>query len=83
MRPDDTFDVIVVRVGGMGSAATYHLAKRGVDVLGIERYDVPHTHGSSHGESRLRRLPQTKGHEYVPLARRARDLWLELEPETG
>ncbi|WP_281193362.1 N-methyl-L-tryptophan oxidase [Halorubrum sp. F4] len=83
MTPDETYEVIVVGVGGMGSAATYHLAKRGVDVLGIERYDVPHAHGSSHGESRLLRLPQTKGHEYVPLVKRARDRWLELEDEIG
>lgn len=83
MPQGHSYDVIVVGVGGMGSAAVYHLAKRGVDVLGIERYDIPHTHGSSHGESRLLRLPQTKGHEYVPLVQRARELWLDLEDEAS
>ena len=33
------YDVIVVGLGGMGSAALYHLAKRGLNALGIERYD--------------------------------------------
>ena len=37
----ETYDVIVVGVGGMGSAAVYHLARRGVRVLGLEQYDIP------------------------------------------
>ena len=48
----DTYDVIVVGVGGMGSAAVYHLAWRGIRVLGIAQYDIPHDRGSSHGLSR-------------------------------
>lgn len=36
-----SFDAIIIGVGGMGSAAVYQLAKRGIDVLGIERYDIP------------------------------------------
>ncbi|WP_244605603.1 N-methyl-L-tryptophan oxidase [Halorussus marinus] len=75
-------DVIVVGVGGMGSAAVYHLARRGLDVLGLERYDVPHDMGSSHGETRIFRLVQTKHPDYVGLASRAGDLWDELAAET-
>ena len=77
------YDAIVLGVGGMGSAAVYHLAKRGVDVLGIERYDVPNARGSSHGDTRIFRLTQPEHPDYVPLARRARDLWRELEAESG
>ncbi len=72
-------DVVVLGVGGMGSAATYHLARRGCDVVGIERYDVPHTKGSSHGTSRILRLPQYEDPAYVPLARRALDRWTALD----
>jgi sarcosine oxidase len=79
----NAYDAIVVGVGGMGSAAVYHLAKRGVDVLGLERYDVPHTHGSSHGDTRIFRLTQPEHPEYVPLAKRAGELWRELEAESG
>ena len=78
-----SYDAIVLGVGGMGSAAVYHLAKRGVDVLGIERYDVPHRRGSSHGETRIFRLTQPEHPEYVPLAQRAGTLWRELEAESG
>ena len=38
----DRFDVVVVGVGGMGSAALYHLARRGKRVLGLERFDLLH-----------------------------------------
>ena len=44
----ERFDSIVVGVGGMGSAALLHLARRGQRVLGLERFAVPHTLGSSH-----------------------------------
>ena len=72
-------DVIVAGVGGMGSAAVYHLASRGLDVLGLERYDVPHGHGSSHGVTRIIRRPQYEDPAYVPLVERAFELWEELE----
>jgi len=49
-------DVIVIGVGGMGSAAAYHLAARGARVLALEQFDIPHELGSSHGESRIIRL---------------------------
>ena len=52
----EAYDVIVVGVGGMGSATVAHLARRGVRVLGLEQYDIPHDRGSSHGLSRIIRL---------------------------
>lgn len=69
------YDDIVIGVGGMGSATTYHLAKRGRDVLGIERFDIPHSMGSSHGISRIIRLAYYEHPSYVPLIRRAYELW--------
>ncbi|QIB74616.1 N-methyl-L-tryptophan oxidase [Halogeometricum borinquense] len=77
------YDVIVVGVGGMGSATAYHLANRGADVLGLERYDVPHDRGSSHGVTRIIRKAQYEHPSYVPLVRRAYDLWRELAEKTG
>jgi len=79
----DRYDVIVVGVGGMGSAAAYHLASRGVDTLGLERFDVPHDRGSSHGVTRIIRKGQYEDPEYVPLAERSYDLWRDLEADTG
>ena len=79
----ERYDVVVVGVGGMGSAALYHIARRGKRVLGLERFDVPHEHGSSHGLTRIIRLAYFEHVAYVPLMRRAYELWRELETEAG
>jgi sarcosine oxidase len=79
----ERYDAIVVGVGGVGSAATYHLADRGLDVLGLERFDVPHTRGSSHGSTRIIRRVQHEDPGYVPLVERAYQLWRDLEARTG
>jgi len=73
------YDVIVIGVGGMGSAAVYHLARRGAKVLGLEQFNIPHDLGSSHGVNRIIRLAYAEGECYVPLLRRAYELWRELE----
>jgi sarcosine oxidase len=83
MARSERYDCIVIGVGGMGSAATYRLAERGFDTLGIERYDVPHAMGSSHGDTRIVRLTQPEDPSYVPLARDAFDAWRDLERATG
>ena len=76
------YDAIVVGVGGMGSAACYHLARRDADVLGLERFDVPHTRGSSHGDTRIYRTAYHEHPDYVPLARAAIEEWRALDAET-
>ena len=78
-----SYDVIVVGVGGMGSAALYELAKRGQRVLGIERYGIAHDMGSSHGFTRIIRLAYYEDPSYVPLLRRAYELWRELQEVMG
>lgn len=75
----DRYDVIVLGVGGMGAATISHLAERGANVLGLERYDVPHGYGSSHGVTRIIRLAYYEDPAYVPLLQRAYDLWADLE----
>ena len=77
------YDAIVVGVGGMGSAAAYHLARRGRKVLGLERFTIPNEMGSSHGTSRIIRLAYFEDPSYVPLLRRSFDLWRQLEQEQG
>src|SRR5581483_707410 len=59
----------------------YHLARRGKRVLGIEQFDIPHDRGSSHGLTRIIRLAYFEHPSYVPLLRRAYELWRELERE--
>lgn len=77
------YDVIVLGVGGMGSAAIYHAARRGKKVLGLERFNIPHEQGSSHGITRIIRLAYYEHPSYVPLLRRAYELWRELEKNFG
>lgn len=77
------YDVIVVGLGAMGSAAAYQLAKSGTKVLGLDQHTPPHIHGSTHGESRLTRQAIGEGFAYVPFALRAHEIWREIEAETG
>ena len=76
------YDVIVLGVGGMGSAACLHLARRGARVLGLEQFSLGHDRGSSHGESRIIRQAYFEHPDYVPLLFRAYDLWRDLEQTT-
>jgi sarcosine oxidase len=77
------YDLIVIGVGGMGSATVYHAARRGLKVLGLEQFDIPHAQGSSHGVNRIIRLAYYEHPSYVPLLRRAYELWRDLENVTG
>ena len=78
-----TYDAIVLGVGGMGSATVYALAKRGCKVLGLEQFNIGHDLGSSHGVHRIIRLAYAEDPRYVPLLRRAYELWREIENRTG
>src|SRR4051794_23294057 len=67
----------------MGSAAAAHLAARGQRVLGLERFGPAHDQGSSHGGSRIIRQAYFEDPAYVPLLRRAYELWEQLEADSG
>jgi sarcosine oxidase len=79
----ETYDVIVVGLGGMGSAAACHLAARGRRVLGLERHGPAHDLGASHGGSRITRQSYFEDPAYVPLLLRAYELWEALERDSG
>ena len=79
----EVYDVIVIGLGGMGSATAYQLARRGKHVLGLERHTPAHDQGSSHGESRIIRQAYFEDPAYVPLLLRAYELWEQIERETG
>ena len=80
---DRRFDVVVVGLGAVGSAACWELARRGVEVLGLEQFAIPNTGGSHHGDSRMIRLAYYEHPDYVPLLRRAYERWGELEEFAG
>jgi len=76
-----TYDVIVLGIGAMGSAACHQLASRGARVLGLEQFSLVHGRGSSHGETRIIRQAYFEHPNYVPLLLRAYQLWEKLESE--
>src|SRR6478672_9247893 len=78
-----TFDVIVLGVGGMCSAACLEMARRGRRVLGLEQFPLVHARGSSHGHTRIIRTAYYEHPGYVPLVRRAFEKWYDLEQLTG
>jgi sarcosine oxidase len=86
-RSSSRHDVIIAGAGGMGSAAAFHLARRfrngGQRVLAIDAFEPPHEMGSSHGLTRIIRLAYHEDPSYVPLLRRAYELWRDLERASG
>jgi sarcosine oxidase len=77
------YDAVVLGLGGMGSAALAHLARRGKRVLGLEQFARAHDLGASAGQSRIIRMAYYEDAAYVPLLRRAYELWAELERDAG
>jgi sarcosine oxidase len=75
-------DVVVVGAGVMGLASAWALVRAGREPLVLEQFTVGHTHGSSHGATRIFRLAYEEP-EWVRLAQQAFGLWRELEAETG
>lgn len=78
-----SYDVIVIGLGGMGSAAAHHLSARGARVLGLEKHGPAHHHGSSHGGSRITRQSYFEDPAYVPLLLRSFELYEQVERDTG
>jgi sarcosine oxidase len=77
------YDIIILGLGGMGTAAAAELARRGRRVLGLEQFGLAHDRGSSHGQTRVIRTAYFEHPAYVPLVRRSFGLWRELEQRTG
>src|SRR5215510_350153 len=77
------YDVIILGLGGMGSAAAFELARRGRRVLGLEQFPLVHDRGSSHGLTRIIRKAYFEHPDYVPLLRRAYERWYDLEQRQG
>ena len=75
------FDLIIVGCGGVGSAAAYYAVKRGLRVLVLERFEPVHARGSSHGDTRVIRQAYFEHPDYVPLLKRAYELWHQFEQQ--
>jgi monomeric sarcosine oxidase len=79
-----SYDAIVLGAGGaVGSAALWHLAQRGVRVLGLDRFVPPHDQGSSHGQTRVIRQAYFEHADYTPLLQESYRLWEQLASRVG
>ncbi|MDP9296846.1 MAG: N-methyl-L-tryptophan oxidase [Actinomycetota bacterium] len=78
----ERFDVVVVGAGAAGSAAARSLAGSGRSCALIERFELGHAAGSSHGSTRIFRLAYHHP-DYVRMALSALEAWRELESDAG
>ena len=74
---------VVVGAGIFGGSLALRLVSSGWDVTVVEQYPPGHVRAASGGESRLIRFAHGDNAWYTGSARRALDLWRELERETG
>lgn len=83
-RPSRSLKTVVVAgLGALGGSIAYHLARGGIQVIGLDLHEPPHSHGSSHGQSRIMREAYFEHPSYVPLVRRAYEGWAALERDEG
>jgi sarcosine oxidase len=72
-----TCDAAVIGLGAMGSFACCELARRGMRVIGFDRFTPPHGRGSHSGDTRIFRIAYAEHPDYVVLALRSSELWDE------
>src|SRR5277367_7185700 len=73
---------VIIGAGAMGSAAAYHLARRGEPVVLVEQFALGHDRGSSHGTARITRHSYADP-AYARLMPAAFRAWRELEADAG
>ncbi|KAI1893394.1 hypothetical protein AGOR_G00123280 [Albula goreensis] len=76
------FDCIVIGAGVQGSFTAYHLAKHGKRALLLEQFVLPHSRGSSHGQTRIIRKAYEQDF-YTQMMEECYHLWSQLEKEAG
>lgn len=79
VNANELFDVAVIGLGSIGSAACYYLALEGKKVLGIEQFGITHDNGSHAGQTRIYRKAYFEHPDYVPLLERCYRNWDDLE----
>ena len=77
---DSSRDACVIGAGIIGSWTALHLAEAGVRTTLVEQFPLPHSRGSSHGQSRAFRF---LGDDEMDRLEYSLDRWQALERETG
>eukprot|EP00106_Octopus_bimaculoides_P018798 XP_014786240.1 PREDICTED: peroxisomal sarcosine oxidase-like isoform X2 [Octopus bimaculoides] len=76
------YDAIVVGAGINGSSTAHYLQKNGYRTLLLEQFPLPHTRGSSHGQSRIIRKAYLQ-EIFASMMREAYPMWEQLERDSG
>jgi monomeric sarcosine oxidase len=79
----ESYDVIVIGGGTMGTAVGWALGKRRLRTLVLEQFQPIHSLGSHGGRTRITRHAYAESPDYVPLVERSEEIWLELAAEAG
>jgi sarcosine oxidase len=77
-----SFEYAVVGLGALGSATAWQLARRGLSVVGLERFGLGHERGASHDSSRIIRHSYHRA-DYVALTFEAYQDWATLEADVA
>uniref|UniRef100_UPI0037E7E0C6 peroxisomal sarcosine oxidase n=1 Tax=Semicossyphus pulcher TaxID=241346 RepID=UPI0037E7E0C6 len=82
MSAEMVYDCIVIGAGVQGSFTAYQLAKKGKKTLLLEQFVLPHSRGSSHGQTRIIRKAYDQDF-YAHMLDECYELWAQLEREAG
>ncbi|XP_044210838.1 peroxisomal sarcosine oxidase [Thunnus albacares] len=82
MSTKEEYDCIVIGAGVQGSFTAYQLAKKNKKTLLLEQFILPHTRGSSHGQTRIIRKAYEQDF-YTHMMGECYELWAQLERESG
>lgn len=78
----ELYDAIVIGAGIQGCFTAYHLAKHSKKILLLEQFFLPHSRGSSHGQSRIIRRAYPEDF-YTQMMAECYSMWAQLEHEAG
>ncbi|XP_056230836.1 peroxisomal sarcosine oxidase [Seriola aureovittata] len=76
------YDCVVIGAGVQGSFTAYRLAENNQRTLLLEQFVLPHTRGSSHGQTRIIRKAYEQDF-YTHMMEECYELWAQLEREAG
>ncbi|GLD52984.1 peroxisomal sarcosine oxidase, partial [Lates japonicus] len=82
MSTKEEYDCIVIGAGVQGSFTAYQLAKNNQKTLLLEQFVLPHTRGSSHGQTRIIRKAYEQDF-YTHMMEECYELWAQLEREAS
>ncbi|XP_015243431.1 PREDICTED: peroxisomal sarcosine oxidase [Cyprinodon variegatus] len=82
MSTQQDYDCVVIGAGVQGSCTAYQLVKQNKKTLLLEQFILPHTRGSSHGQTRIIRKAYEQDF-YTRMMEECYRQWTQLEKDAG